>query len=412
MSQPIIEVQGLSKRYKIAHSQGQYRSFKEEVSRTLQKPLAMLRGTNEKKEDFWALRDVSFSLNEGDILGIIGRNGSGKSTLLKILTRIVDPTEGRAIMRGRVASLLEVGTGFHPELTGRENIFLNGSILGMSQREIRSKFKEIIEFSEIGQFLDTPVKFYSSGMYVRLAFAVAAHLDPEILIVDEVLAVGDAQFQEKCVNRMSVIAKQGKTVLFVSHNMALTRSLCNKGVLMKDGRATTFDDVDELAIAYLAKSHHTVPGKGVVVNVGDLSFSNFMLNGKSVKSNIVIPSGDLIDIELDYTDKGKSKDLLVGFGLRKVASDDYPVFVHNRLEDVEHKTGKSGKIKARLHVPRLSPGVYSFEFHAWANGELLMEEDEICKFRILETPAFSTQQLHAAFPSSVMIDTDWEFVKK
>src|SRR5207237_781164 len=193
-------------------------------------PLAL--GPWPMQESFWALRDVSFEVKQGEVVGIIGRNGAGKSTLLKILSRITEPTEGRVRIRGRVASLLEVGTGFHPELTGRENVFLNGAVLGMSREEIRKRFDEIVAFAEVEQFLDTPVKRYSSGMYVRLAFAVAAHLEPEILIVDEVLAVGDATFQKKCLGKMSEVSESGRTILFVSHNMPMVEFLCARIILL------------------------------------------------------------------------------------------------------------------------------------------------------------------------------------
>ena len=203
-------------------------------------------------EEFWALKDVSFEVKQGEVLGIIGRNGAGKSTLLKILSRITEPTEGRVLLRGRVSSLLEVGTGFHPELTGRENIFLNGAILGMTQREIRKKFDEIVAFAEVEKFLDTPVKHYSSGMYVRLAFAVAAHLEPEILIVDEVLAVGDAEFQKKCLGKMNEVSRsQGRTVLFVSHNMEAVSKLCTHGILFEAGRVRAIGNVKNVVSAYL-----------------------------------------------------------------------------------------------------------------------------------------------------------------
>lgn len=190
----------------------------------------------EKRGEFWALRDINLSINQGDTLAIIGRNGAGKSTLLKVLSRTTSPTEGRIMTRGRISSLLEVGTGFHPELTGRENVFLNGAILGMSQKEVRAKFDEIVEFSEIGNFIDTPVKRYSSGMYVRLAFAVAAHLDPEVLIVDEVLAVGDTNFQKKCLGKLNDVNKEGRTVIFVSHNMAMLTTLCKFGIVLDAGQ--------------------------------------------------------------------------------------------------------------------------------------------------------------------------------
>lgn len=206
------------------------------------------------REEFWALKDVSFEVRQGDVVGIIGRNGAGKSTLLKILSRITEPTQGRIRLRGRVASLLEVGTGFHQELTGRENIFLNGAILGMTRREIRQKFDEIVAFSEVEKFLDTPVKRYSSGMYVRLAFAVAAHLEPEILIVDEVLAVGDAAFQKKCLGKMGEVAKGGRTVLFVSHNMPAVEALCHKAIYLQAGTVKAMGEVEPLVHRYLLET--------------------------------------------------------------------------------------------------------------------------------------------------------------
>lgn len=231
---PIISVEGLGKSYTIRHEgQMHYKSLREEIFKL---PSHLLRRGGQSREEFWALKDVSFDIMPGDRVGIIGRNGAGKSTLLKLLSRITEPTTGRIILRGRVASLLEVGTGFHPELTGRENIYLNGAILGMSRAEVRRKFDEIVDFAGVEKFLDTPVKRYSSGMYVRLAFAVAAHLEPEILIVDEVLAVGDLDFQKKCLGKMEEISKgQGRTVLFVSHNMAMIEALCDRGFFLQRG---------------------------------------------------------------------------------------------------------------------------------------------------------------------------------
>ena len=236
MGKPIIEVRGLSKRYRLGTLSAS--TLRDDLdawwSRVTGKPYEF-----EKRPDpreHWALRDISFDVEPGEVLGIVGHNGSGKSTLLKILSRITEPTEGEALLRGRVASLLEVGTGFHPELSGRENIFINGAILGMKQREIAAKFDEIVAFSEVGRFLDTPVKRYSSGMYVRLAFAVAAHLEPEILIVDEVLAVGDAAFQNKCLGKMKDVSRQGRTVLFVSHNMQAVSTLTQRCLILDNGR--------------------------------------------------------------------------------------------------------------------------------------------------------------------------------
>src|ERR1035437_6033880 len=235
---PIIEIKGIGKEYDIAHQKGGYVTLRDILTNVAKRPFAFLKNKVkqvtgfETKEAFWALRDVSFDVMPGEIIGIIGANGAGKSTLLKILSGITPPTEGEIIMRGRVASLLEVGTGFHPELTGRENVFLNGAILGMTKKEIVQKFDEIVAFSGVDKFLDTPVKYYSSGMQVRLAFSVAAHMEPDILIVDEVLAVGDAEFQKKSMGKMEEITKKdGRTIIFVSHNMAAIEQLCPKTIV-------------------------------------------------------------------------------------------------------------------------------------------------------------------------------------
>jgi lipopolysaccharide transport system ATP-binding protein len=254
-----VRVEGLGKRYEINKAPTDahygYRSLREDLMDLVRKPIARWTGrARAQRSDFWALQDVSFELPAGEVLAILGRNGAGKSTLMKILSRITRPTTGRAELHGRVGSLLEVGTGFHPELTGRENIFLNGAVLGMTRREIARKFDEIVAFAEVEQFLDTPVKRYSSGMYVRLAFAVAAHLEPEILIVDEVLAVGDAEFQRKCLNKMKHEALQGRTVLFVSHNMTTVRTLCRKALLLSQGRVIQHGPAEEVIVEYLRTS--------------------------------------------------------------------------------------------------------------------------------------------------------------
>jgi len=240
MNQPVITVEDLGKRYVIGHQRFRGDGIRHIMEAAVRAPFQWLRSCRERKrlqkEEFWALKGVSFEVNQGDVVGIIGRNGAGKSTLLKLLSRITEPTTGRIHMRGRVASLLEVGTGFHSELTGRENIFLNGAILGMGKAEIKAKFDEIVAFSEIEKFLDTPVKRYSSGMYVRLAFSVAAHLDPEILIVDEVLSVGDVAFQKKCLGKMDEARRRSRTVLFVSHNLTAVENFCSRGIVLDQGR--------------------------------------------------------------------------------------------------------------------------------------------------------------------------------
>ncbi|PZU99922.1 MAG: polysaccharide/polyol phosphate ABC transporter ATP-binding protein [Pseudanabaena sp.] len=261
MSDAVIRVENLSKKYIIGHQQQErYTALRDVVANGVKNFTQGLIGKRDKDlediaEDFWALKDVSFEIKQGDRVGIIGRNGAGKSTLLKILSRITEPTSGKISIKGRVASLLEVGTGFHPELTGRENVYLNGAILGMDRIEIKKKFDEIVAFAEVEKFLDTPVKRYSSGMYVRLAFAVAAHLEPEILIVDEVLAVGDAQFQKKCLGKMEDVGREGRTVLFVSHNMAAIRNLCLTGIYLDSGKLNTLSRIDQVIDIYNSKSY-------------------------------------------------------------------------------------------------------------------------------------------------------------
>jgi lipopolysaccharide transport system ATP-binding protein len=260
MSAPVISIENLSKRYFIGDKINQSDGLRHTVERAIRRPFTRsLRGdksTRRKSIEFWALNDLNLEVKPGEMLGVIGRNGAGKSTLLKLLSRITDPTTGRIRLRGRVASLLEVGTGFHPELTGRENIYLNGSILGMSRVEIRQRFDQIVAFAEIEQFLDTPVKRYSSGMYVRLAFAVAAHLEPDILIVDEVLAVGDADFQKKCLGRMEEAScKEGRTVIMVSHQIPAIQSLCKRSILMHHGRIVNDGETRHIIAEYLANGH-------------------------------------------------------------------------------------------------------------------------------------------------------------
>jgi lipopolysaccharide transport system ATP-binding protein len=243
-----ISVQGIGKQYRIGIPR--YSSLREQIAAGFSRRLSGNWG-KVPAEKIWALKDISFDVKQGEVVGIIGRNGAGKSTLLKVLSRITEPTLGEAMVYGRIGALLEVGTGFHPELTGRENIFLNGAILGMKRVEISRKFDDIVEFAEVGKFIDTPVKHYSSGMYVRLAFAVAAHLEPEVLVVDEVLAVGDAEFQRKCLGRMNAVSREGRTVLFVSHNMASMVQLCSRGLLLDQGRLVLTGSIEEVVGAYL-----------------------------------------------------------------------------------------------------------------------------------------------------------------
>jgi lipopolysaccharide transport system ATP-binding protein len=294
VSDPVIKLQGVGKKYRIRHQRQQrYATLRDTIAEKFMNVFRPGRVEREAKvtvEDFWALKDISFEIKRGEVVGIIGRNGAGKSTLLKILSRITEPTTGRVEIDGRVASLLEVGTGFHPELTGRENVYLNGAVMGMSRAEIAHKFDEIIAFAEVEKFLDTPVKHFSSGMYVRLAFAVAAHLEPEILIVDEVLAVGDAEFQKKCLGRMGDIASnEGRTVLFVSHNLASVQSLCEQGIFMENGQLQYMGKIEGAVTTYLGriqyKNHvNFIPREGqpsivaVTIDEDELKIGNLIVD--------------------------------------------------------------------------------------------------------------------------------------
>jgi lipopolysaccharide transport system ATP-binding protein len=293
-----ISVKGISKAYTIAHGALKRPTFRDVVEERIRHPFRRPR-----QETFWALKDVSFDVKQGEVVGIIGRNGAGKSTLLKILSRITEPTAGRIELYGRVGSLLEVGTGFHPELTGRENVFLNGAILGMTRAEIRKQFDAIVDFAEVEQFIDTPVKRYSSGMYVRLAFAVAAHLNPEILIVDEVLAVGDAEFQKKCLGKMGEVAKGGRTVLFVSHNMAAIRVLCPKGVFLERGGLRYCGPVEECIDLYVAnpnRSHKRIVDSATLLDP-DMHIDAVLVNGSEDASQTLAGDSQRVSIEVRGT---------------------------------------------------------------------------------------------------------------
>lgn len=290
MSDIAIKVENLGKSYLVGHNAAQgerYTALRDVIARNAKnlarKTRDMFQGKaivqGDEVEEFWALKDINFEIKQGDRVGIIGRNGAGKSTLLKILSRITEPTKGRITINGRVASLLEVGTGFHPELTGRENIFLNGAILGMSRREIQRKFDEIVDFAEVEKFLDTPVKRYSSGMYVRLAFAVAAHLEPEILVVDEVLAVGDSQFQKKCLGKMREVGSEGRTVIFVSHNMAAMSNLCDTGLMIEKGLIATYGGIQE-CIKYYSTSNRSQTARTIDFSYVKRKYAN-QLNNKA-----------------------------------------------------------------------------------------------------------------------------------
>jgi len=323
VSDVAIRVENLSKLYRIGGPQARYKTLRDTMASLAVAPIQRLRRLGQPtppEETIWALKDVSFEVKHGEVLGIIGRNGSGKTTLLKVLSRITEPTEGSAEIHGRVGSLLEVGTGFHPELTGRENIYLSGAILGMKRAEIDNKFDEIVQFAEIERFLDTPAKRYSSGMYVRLAFAVAAHLEPQILLVDEVLAVGDAEFQKKCLGRMGDVAREGRTVLFVSHNMQAVRSLCGSAFQLEAGRVVRHGDPRVVVGDYLSTVSLTAAGEAIWSEQtgpgnDEIRLTAVRVHSLGGKAGRSCASGTDIAVELQFIAGTAHPALCVGFDL-------------------------------------------------------------------------------------------------
>lgn len=359
---PVIEVKHVSKSFTIDH-RPLYETFRDTLAGWWRKPYQALRGRGEiSHEKFWALKDVSFSVEPGERVGIIGRNGAGKSTLLKIMSQITYPTAGQIHLRGRVASLLEVGTGFHAELTGRENIYLNGSILGMKQSEIRSKFDEIVSFAEIGKFLDTPVKRYSSGMYVRLAFAVAAHLEPEILLVDEVLAVGDMAFQKKCLGKMQDISRSGRTILFVSHNLGAIKQLCSTAILLDQGVMRARGEAKDVIEQYMKTqvSDNAVYTRPAQPDV-PMSIRKFEFHPDERQPSRVFSYSQDISVGIDYEIRQKIAAGMVWFNLYSLdgtllfSSVDYDL--HPELRE----TRQPGYYRTRFSIPKqwLNPGAYS-----------------------------------------------------
>jgi len=330
----------------------------------------------EKGSEFWALRDINFSISAGDTLSVIGRNGAGKSTLLKILSRTTSPTSGVIKTRGRISSLLEVGTGFHPELTGRENVFLNGAILGMSQKEVRRKFDEIVEFSEIAEFIDTPVKRYSSGMYVRLAFAVAAHLDPEVLIVDEVLAVGDANFQRKCIGKMGKVAKEGRTVILVSHSMVLVENLTKKCLWLHDGQMRMAGESGEVAAEYLKFSQaQAVSEKDGLHDYrlrrgsGEARLSSFSMRNDRGETTYEFRCGDILNCAFEITVHKKCRELAIFISFKLGLSGEHTLrTVKHRLSEGPVEAGEVVSGVLSINTAGLSASLY--DLYIWIGPEV------------------------------------------
>lgn len=385
-----ISVEKLSKSYLIGHQRTGPETFREMLGRRAQRAVLtladMARGRQlvggDVVEEFWALRDVSFEVRRGEVLGVIGRNGAGKSTLLKVLSRITEPTEGRAVIRGRVSSLLEVGTGFHPELTGRENIFLNGAILGLSRAEIRQRFDEIVDFAEVERFLDTPVKRYSSGMYVRLAFAVAAHLEPEILIIDEVLAVGDLVFQKKCLGKMQSVASSGRTVLFVSHNMQTVAGLTDRAVMLRAGGVVSIGSSREVIESYMAdqiagSALYEAPPSQEAPTITRVAL-------KTSGPGAVQQHGRPLGVEIEITAPQPVPNANVSFQIMTALHQPVVHVLNLDFETPMLRTAGTHRFYCELPNLRLYPGQYYLNFYLGASDprRAYATPKEICPFEV------------------------------
>jgi len=421
MSDTVIRVENLGKKYILGHQrQERYTALRDvmangakSLGRKLLKPLGK-RVSDPVVEEFWALKDVSLEIKRGDRVGIIGRNGAGKSTLLKILSRITEPTKGRIQIKGRVASLLEVGTGFHPELTGRENIYLNGAILGMSKAEIKSKFDEIVAFAEVEKFLDTPVKRYSSGMYVRLAFAVAAHLEPEILVVDEVLAVGDAQFQKKCLGKMKEVGGEGRTVLFVSHNMPAIRTLCSTAIVLNKGQVICSGGINHCIASYETQNSQNQGSIWIRASekqVGSLVITQINSGLHGEQPNLVLE----LDIVLESRAKHKAAflavDILDNTGTALMQAIP-------KLEGFLKDRKPQHLVKITIELPPLIPGQYLASVWVGShNTETLDEVKEAIMFEIYTSPTLGRAFLYTTdhgyiVPNSTVSYSDYETIYK
>ena len=424
--QPIIRVHNLSKRYRIGRVEP-YRTLRESIVRSVTAPGRLARallggardgGAHDGERHVWALRDVSFDVMPGEVLGLIGRNGAGKSTLLKLLSRITEPSGGRAEIYGRVGSLLEVGTGFHPELTGRENIYLNGAILGMRRAEIQRKFDEIVAFAEVEKFIDTPVKHYSSGMHVRLAFAVAAHLEPEILLVDEVLAVGDAAFQKKCLGKMGDVARAGRTIIFVSHNMASIESLCSSCLLISSGRLEAEGAPAQIAMRYMASELRGHGGaRSLVDHQGRRGDSIPMVKSIHLVSDGDGPTGVVrmgapLEATVEFRSPHPIRPIL---GITLKTAEGMPLFgVSNRWtnQGVDNRRVSSGRVTCRFDRLLLMPGTYLLDLYFGDFGDPSRDLDIIqdaISFEVAPADLLGTGMLPRRTDGPVFWPATWTF---
>lgn len=425
MSNIVIRVSGLSKKYHISGRQEEYKTIRESLTQTLRAPFRRARkllrgqvtGAAELDVVFWGLKDVSFEIKRGETVGIIGKNGAGKSTLLKVLSRITEPTSGFAEIYGRVASLLEVGTGFHSELTGRENVYLNGAILGMKKDEIERKFDEIVAFAEVEQFIDTPVKHYSSGMSMRLAFSVAAHLEPEILIIDEVLAVGDIGFQKKCLGKMGKVAKEGRTVLFVSHNMAAVQNLCGRSILLEDSRVIADGETDTIIAQYFKKVY-AMGGRKCLTDTLTTRAGNgkarihlveiLSLSGEAISS---IPMGEGIKIRLEIFSKSFIPSAFIVVGICGASGELYcrinSVVTQNWTVDLH----PNQNITVECTIPKmnLGSGVHRFWFKIKAADQSTEIDivDNVVSLEVTPADIFHTGRIPLG-RNILFLEADWE----
>jgi lipopolysaccharide transport system ATP-binding protein len=402
-----VSVRGLNKSYTIAHQTAKHSTFAEAILDRARHPFR-----REERETFEALIDVSFEIRKGAVVGIIGRNGAGKSTLLKILSRITEPTSGEIDIYGRVGSLLEVGTGFHPELTGRENIYLNGAILGMSRAEIRKQFDAIVDFSGVEKFLDTPVKRYSSGMYVRLAFAVAAHLQSEVMVVDEVLAVGDLHFQRKCLGKLGEVSRQGRTVIFVSHDIRTVRNLCDQGVFLRDGEIVQQGSIEEVVAAYMSAADHTdfglpIEKDGFVLHRFDVT--------QGTRSSHTLDGGKAILVTVEFELRSRMNLVRLGIYLKSTFGDTITrSFTSDWDPDLENLS--EGRYHATLEIPGkfLMAGVYRFGLHAsrYGIGGFISEADIQREITLLPPTSFNTAHPSETIDATVMLERGWKLELK
>jgi lipopolysaccharide transport system ATP-binding protein len=424
MAATVIRVEGLGKKFHIGAQRDRYRTLRDRIAESMTAPVRraarLLRGeatgAAELSETIWALKDVSFEVREGEVVGIIGRNGAGKSTLLKVLSRITEPTEGRAELRGRVSSLLEVGTGFHPELTGRENIYLNGAILGMRRAEIERKFDEIVAFAEVEKFIDTPVKHYSSGMYVRLAFAVAAHLEPEILVVDEVLSVGDAAFQRKCLGKMEEVAHGGRTILFVSHNMGAVDNLCTRGIWLDEGRIRVDADPGTAISAYLKGTAQGNGGSGRIQERRPTNGARIvaarLLDGAGSPCDTFL-MGETVVLEFDVDFERRFDELHIALEVKRVDTGIHILHMVNDDCGFQVTQPGPGRRRFRVRMPNclLYPASYKFSIYlgAGGRGDRLDNVEDIVEFNMVQSGVTKrTQRLSVHKEAVFFHPTEWE----